>query len=492
VAPLASAARTFGVLALLRDRGGAPFDEDARRQLRILSDLASAALQRVTVLAAEREAMEEAQVRARQEAALREAAESLAGAFTAEEVTQRIASSALTVTQARGVFVEQIEPDAEGRPDAVVVRATAGESVPELGSTRPFDGSCTELALRTGELVPLPDLALDDRSCAAASRIDGDCAAVVVPLGDAGAPLGALFVLGSGPTPFLPGDLARTRTFGHLATLAFEKVRLLDEARDARRKLEWVMSSRSRLMRGFSHDVKNPLGAADGHAALLLDGILGDLSAKQEQSVRRIRQSIHHALGLIDDLHELARAETGHLAIAPEPVELTRLVQACGEEYGATVDANGLSMSLDLTLDPLEVTTDPVRVRQIVSNLLSNAIKYTPTGQVTLRVRQQRVGPSAEPGAWAAIDVIDTGVGIPADKRSLIFQEFTRLDGTDKPGAGLGLAISQRLAQALGGQITVRSDLGRGSTFTLWLPLAAPGDRAPPDESGPEGRLSRA
>jgi two-component system, NarL family, sensor histidine kinase BarA len=114
--------------------------------------------------------------------------------------------------------------------------------------------------------------------------------------------------------------------------------------------------------------------------------------------------------------------------------------------------------------------TDATRVTQIVGNLLSNAIKYTKSGSVTLGVRRQPVPAPVDGNAGVEFDVMDTGMGIPADKREVIFEEFSRLGGSDKPGAGLGLAISKRIAEVLGGEISFESELGRGSTFTLRVP----------------------
>ena len=130
---------------------------------------------------------------------------------------------------------------------------------------------------------------------------------------------------------------------------------------------------------------------------------------------------------------------------------------------------------MDASIDPLLVETDRARVRQIVGNLLSNAIKYTTDGSVVLRARRPPPEHPVETGDWAVIEVRDTGRGIPAGKRAAIFEEFTRVSAGETAGAGLGLAISQRLAQALGGRITVESEVGHGSTFTLWLPLRGVG-----------------
>ena len=253
-------------------------------------------------------------------------------------------------------------------------------------------------------------------------------------------------------------------------SMTMRERRVLSEAQEARNKLERVLASRSRLIRGFSHDVKNPIGAADGYAALLAEGVYGPMSAAQLESVEHIRRSIHSALSLIGDLHELASAETGHLAVKKERVNLRAILAELIDEYQAAARAGGLILEgqLDDYLAP--AWTSEVRVQQIMSNLLSNAIKYTPRGSVTVETRMSYRGPAGKRGAWIRIDVTDTGPGIPADKQEFIFEEFSRIGTHEKLGAGLGLAISRLLAGALGGHITLDSEVGRGSCFTLWLP----------------------
>ena len=236
-------------------------------------------------------------------------------------------------------------------------------------------------------------------------------------------------------------------------------------------ELEQVMESRARLMRGLSHDLKNPLNAIDGHAQLLQDGVRGPMTEPQRQSAERIRRSVRALLGLITDLLELSRAEAGHLSIDLRPADVVTLVRDAAEEQRAAAEAAGHTLEVDVPAELLVITTDAGRVQQILGNLLSNAVKYTPSpGRIAVRAGMRRSQGGPRSGAWLAIEVTDSGPGIPADEVARIFDEFARLTPEAAPGAGLGLAISRRIARLLGGDITVASEVGRGSTFTLWLP----------------------
>ena len=315
---------------------------------------------------------------------------------------------------------------------------------------------------------------------------DAHSAGLAALLSAAGQPIGALVLLRDRrSSPFGEDARRQLQTLADLASAALLRVRVeaaerraLAEARDGRQELERVIQSRSRLMRGFSHDVKNPIGAADGFAELLSLGVYGDLSTEQRASIERMRRSIRAALALINELSVLASAESGTIVLSTEPVDLAALLRALGEEYHAAALGRGLSLSIDVGSDQLIIETDRARVQQIAANLLSNAIKYTEHGSVLVRARSQPADPSRERGAWALIEFTDSGPGIPPDKKDYIFEEFSRLGGGDTPGAGLGLAISKLLAQALGGRITVDSELEHGSTFTLWLPLRRPAGTA--------------
>jgi signal transduction histidine kinase len=280
-----------------------------------------------------------------------------------------------------------------------------------------------------------------------------------------------LFSLGVGLLALLGTGVAfwfarRDRALsGQLARALEEEAVARAETERRRVELERVTESKSRLVRGFTHDVKNPIGAADGYMQLLEDGMMDPLTDRQAASVGRARRSVAQALRLIEDLLELARADSGELDVRREPVNLGDLARDATEEFRAQAEQKGLSISVDDADDGVVVDSDPVRVRQVLSNLVSNAVKYTDHGAVTVRVHAD--------GQRGAIEVSDTGTGIPRDRQQLVFQEFVRLDPHAAPGAGVGLAISRRIVHALGGEITLQSESGRGSSFVLWLPVRA-------------------
>jgi len=243
------------------------------------------------------------------------------------------------------------------------------------------------------------------------------------------------------------------------------------EAERGRVALQREAEMRERLMRGISHDLKNPITAIDGHAYLLGEQMLGELTERQQDSVVRIRRSVQSLLALIEDLLELSRVDSGQLRLSLAPIDIPGIVDDVTAGFHGSAMAAGQSLRVERDEDVPEIVTDGARVRQILENLVSNAIKYTPADG-TIVVRAARA-PSRS--GWVVIEVDDSGPGIPTMARETIFGEFTRLaEHSAKPGAGLGLSIARRIARLLGGDIEVgTSDLG-GAKFTLFLRARAP------------------
>lgn len=249
------------------------------------------------------------------------------------------------------------------------------------------------------------------------------------------------------------------------------RLRLLFMEAEARHEeVQRVSENRSRLMRGITHDLKNPLGAALGHLELIRMGIVEDPERRRD-GLDRSDRAIHTALEIIDDLLELSRAEAGELRLVQEPTDLGDVVRRTVEEQRGEAEQAGIDVEVEIPGDLPRPTTDRRRVGEIVRNLLSNAFKYTPEGgRVTVRARTVSEGRTRR---WVAVDVSDTGPGIDPEEQERIFREFSRIEeGEGRPhGTGLGLAISRQVAHLLDGDIEVESEVGRGSTFTLLLPL---------------------
>jgi signal transduction histidine kinase len=258
--------------------------------------------------------------------------------------------------------------------------------------------------------------------------------------------------------------------------LATEANARRDEVERALENSARAMAARTDLVRGFTHDVKNPLGAADGFAHLLEAGIRGELTPEQMATVRSIRRSIGGAIEIIEQLLDLSRLESGGLHIRRERVEIDELLRDVIRRHtGAAVSAGiELSLARQVGTGPRPpVYSDADRIRQILDNLLANALKYTPAGgRVVVGLHDGDLEDAPKlTGSWLAVAVSDNGPGIPAEEIDRIFDEFHRVPGAIGRGHGLGLAISRRIARLLGGDISVRSTLGEGSTFVLWLPV---------------------
>lgn len=234
-----------------------------------------------------------------------------------------------------------------------------------------------------------------------------------------------------------------------------------------------VLESHARLIRGFTHDVKNPLGAADGLLTLLEMGLHGPLSELQSDTVGRARRGIRTALDLIGQLLDIERAQSGQLQIMREHFDLGEAARDVVGEFASAAHLKDLSLQLVLPAetDALLIYSDRARVRQIIANLVSNGVKYTQAGgRVSVRVAAVEEDEAPRQGRRLAVVVEDNGPGIPADKQHLLFREFTRFSPNAAEGSGVGLAISEKLALALDGTITFKSVVGVGSVFTLWLP----------------------
>ncbi|MGZ3184597.1 MAG: hybrid sensor histidine kinase/response regulator [Telluria sp.] len=224
---------------------------------------------------------------------------------------------------------------------------------------------------------------------------------------------------------------------------------------------------KSAFIANMSHELRTPLNAIIGFTGALLMKLPGPLNAEQEKQLNTVRTSARHLLALINDILDVAKIEAGKVTVTPERVNLQLLVHETTDTLRQLAAQKELQLALDLPPEPIIIETDRRALTQIIINLVNNAIKFTERGSVTVRVRQD--------AGQTTVAVSDTGIGIAPEEQEKLFKAFSQLDATSTrhaEGAGLGLYLSQNLAQLLGGSLGLTSAPGAGSTFTLTLGAA--------------------
>lgn len=296
---------------------------------------------------------------------------------------------------------------------------------------------------------------------AAAVRELGPASLLLLPLVVRDEALGALLLARSerayGDEEMkVPMELARRAAVAMDNALLYEKARAADRAK-------------SNFLAVMSHEFRTPLSAILGYADILTAEVHGDLNPKQRGHLERVKASVRHLSHLVDEILSFASMEAGRERVRPESAELVSLVADVVGIMEPIAEAAGLELGVELPTSSIEVRIDAQKLRQILINLLSNAIKYTPEGMVRLVLTADR--------ERVLCHVVDTGPGIAPDHRESVFEPFWQVDRGDGrriTGTGLGLAVARRLARLMGGDVTLQSDLGAGSTFTLVLPIDVP------------------
>ncbi len=257
------------------------------------------------------------------------------------------------------------------------------------------------------------------------------------------------------------GELANS--FNHMADSVEESFKRLDEARE---KAEEASRQKSAFLATMSHELRTPLNGILGFAELLKYEL--DNPAHQEYATV-IQQSGEHLLNLVNEILDLAKIESGEMTFKRIPVPLADLVAESAAGHQVAAESKGLRFALHLAQDlPEAFATDPTRLRQILNNLLNNAVKFTQKGEISLTVSQT--------DGEIIFAVRDTGVGIPPESLDTIFEKFKQLENfltREHGGTGLGLALVKQLVEHMGGRVTLESEVGVGSTFTVYLPNGA-------------------
>jgi GAF domain-containing protein len=466
-APLLREGTPIGVFGLAR-KSVRPFTEKQMELLTTFADQAVIAIENVRLF-------EEVQARTRELArsvkelrALGEVSQAVNSTLDLETVLTTIVAKAVQLSNTdAGVIYVSDELDQTLR-----VRATYGLSDELVAAIRSQPAGASD-ALRRAiqDRQPLEIADIRDEPPSPVREIAmraGFQARLVVPLVGTNRVVGALVIRRKQPGKFPTSTVELLQTFAAQSVLAIQNARLFREIEDKSRQLQLASEHKSQFVASMSHELRTPLNAIIGLTEMMVKNAARFGTEKAQEPLQRMNRAGTHLLGLINQVLDLSKIEAGKLELNPQTVQLTPLINEVIGTAGQLAEQNKNRLVVDAQENLGALTVDPMRLRQILLNLLSNACKFTKAGEVKLAACK-----GANGGNWIELAVSDTGIGMTAEQQAKLFEEFTQADATTAQrfgGTGLGLAITRKLARMMGGDVTVTSEPGKGSVFTVRLP----------------------
>ena len=324
-------------------------------------------------------------------------------------------------------------------------------------------------ALLEGRIVQVADVLADpEYRWIEAQERTGLRTVLAVPLLREGNPIGALVLARSVVRPFTDKQIELVTTFADQAVIAIENVRLFEEIQDTSRQLAEASQRKSEFVASMSHELRTPLNAIIGLTEMMVTNAARFGMEKAQEPLLRVNRAGTHLLGLINQVLDLAKIEAGKLELNPQSLQLAPLIDEVVGTARQLAEQNENRLVVETQENLGALTVDPMRLKQILLNLLSNACKFIKQGEVALHVRKVVDGRN-----WIEFAVADSGIGMTAEQQAKLFQDFIQADSLTTRrygGTGLGLALSRKLARMMGGDVTVTSEPGEGSVFTVRLP----------------------
>jgi adenylate cyclase len=280
--------------------------------------------------------------------------------------------------------------------------------------------------------------------------------------------VGALVVRRKQPGEFPTSTVDLLQTFAAQSVLAIQNANLFAEVEEKSRQLQLASEHKSQFVASMSHELRTPLNAIIGLTEVMFTNAARFGTEKAQEPLQRVHRAGTHLLGLINQVLDLSKIEAGKLELNPATVKLAPLIDEVIGTARHLAEQNKNRLLIEAPDNLGALTVDPMRLRQILLNLLSNACKFTKQGEVKLKARRLVDGRN-----WIEFAVADTGIGMTAEQQAKLFEEFTQADSSTAQrygGTGLGLAITRKLARMMGGDVTVASEPGKGSVFTVRLP----------------------
>jgi len=335
-----------------------------------------------------------------------------------------------------------------------------------LGEKTIADAAAQRTPVQVADLKEMPPSPLMNILLRAGYR-----ALLVVPLLGPEGIIGVLVVRRKEPGEFPKHVIDVLQTFAAQSVLAIQNANLFAEVEEKSRQLEMASQHKSQFLSNMSHELRTPLNAIIGLTEMMYTNPARFGTEKATEPLRRVNRAGNHLLGLINQVLDLSKIEAGKLELSPESVNLASLIDEVIGTARQLAEQNKNRLVVESQENLGSLTVDPMRLRQILLNLLSNACKFTKQGEVMLRARKVVDGRN-----WIEIAVADTGIGMTPEQQAKLFEEFTQADSSTARqygGTGLGLAITRKLARMMGGDVTVTSQPGKGSVFTVRLPGSA-------------------
>jgi signal transduction histidine kinase len=390
--------------------------------------------------------------------------------FDLKSVLQTLVESAARLCDADMASINRPIGDTYHREASYGFTAELSEHMAGV-APQPGPGTVVGRALMGRKIVHVMDVAADPDFTFVEALRAGLRTMLGVPLLREGEPVGVIMLARRTVRPFTAKQIELVQTFADQAAIAIENVRLFDEIQDKNRQLQQATEHKSQFVSSVSHELRTPLNAIIGLTDMLVTNAARFGTEKAKEPLQRVHRAGTHLLGLINQVLDLSKIEAGKLELNPQTVQLAPLIKDVIGTASQLAEQNKNRLVVDAAENLGALTVDPMRLRQILLNLLSNACKFTKAGEVKLAARKVSKGSNIVEFA-----VSDTGIGMTAEQQAKLFEEFSQADASTAQrfgGTGLGLAITRKLARMMGGDVTVTSEPGKGSVFTVRLPGSA-------------------
>ncbi|HEX7220717.1 MAG TPA: GAF domain-containing protein [Burkholderiales bacterium] len=461
--PLVRENKALGTI-LLRRTEVRPFEDKHIALLRTFADQAAIAIENVRLFNETREALE-------RQTATAEVLRVISGSITdARPVFDAISRSVLKLYGARSVSLVVRVGERIDRVAYALSDKSADDASQALYPIPLDEGSLSGRAILRDELVHIRDVDTEPglaEHSRAITRRQGVRSVLIAPMHSMGATTGALAVGRRAPGGFSEREVELIRTFADQAVIAMENVRLFREIEEKSAQLEVANKHKSEFLANMSHELRTPLNAIIGFSEVLSERMFGEVNEKQADYLKDIHESGKHLLSLINDILDLSKIEAGRMDLELSRFHLPSALSNAVTLVRERAQRHGIELSVEVDQRLGAFQADERKFKQIMLNLLSNAVKFTPDGG--------RVAVSAKQDTTCVeIAVRDTGIGIAPEDQAAVFEEFKQVgrDYTKKAeGTGLGLALAKRFVELHGGSIRLESTPGKGSTFTVSLPI---------------------